>query len=175
MPILIAPYTQYNQYIYALPELEGLWEMYPIPGVEQEDGSVNISQAAQVTSAFIFKNCEDQEAAWTFLKWWISTDVQTSFGLEVEAVLGAAGRYNPANLDAIQQLPWESEQLDPMNTQVVSSVFIPQLPGSYFTSRAINSAFVTTVNGKSASEQLLYWSEQINAEITRKRKEFGDE
>ena len=175
MPILIAPYTQYNQYIYALPELEGLWEMYPIPGVDKEDGSIDISQAAQVTSAFIFNNCENQEAAWTFLKWWISTDVQTSFGLDVEAVLGAAGRYNPANLDSIQQLPWESEQLDPMNTQVVSSVFIPQLPGSYFTSRAINSAFVTTVNGKGASEQLLYWSEQINAEITRKRKEFGDE
>ena len=48
--------------------------------------------------------------------------------------------------------------------------------GSYFTSRAINSAFVSTVsNGKNASQQILYWSEQINAEITRKREEFGIE
>ena len=176
MPILIAPYTQYNQYMYALPELEGLWEMYPIPGVEKEDGTIDISQAVQVNSAFIFKNCDDLDAAWTFLKWWISTDVQANFGLEVEAVLGSAGRYNTANVEALQLLPWEEEQLEPMNTQIASSVFIPQLPGSYFTSRAINSAFVSTVsNGKNASQQILYWSEQINAEITRKREEFGIE
>ena len=162
--------------MYALPELEGLWEMYPIPGVEKEDGTIDISQAVQVNSAFIFKNCDDLDAAWTFLKWWISADVQASFGLEVEAVLGSAGRYNTANVEALQMLPWEEEQLEPMNTQIASSVFIPQLPGSYFTSRAINSAFVSTVsNGKNASQQILYWSEQINAEITRKRQEFGIE
>jgi ABC-type glycerol-3-phosphate transport system substrate-binding protein len=175
MPILIAPYTQYNSYTYALPELTGLWDMYPIPGIEQEDGTINISQANQLFASVMFANCKDQEAGWEFLKWWISSDVQTNFGLEIEAIQGSAGRYNTANLDAISRLPWDEAQLQPLQTQIESAVFVPQLPGSYFTSRAINSAFVTTVKyNKNPSQQILYWSEQIDQEIARKQEEFKD-
>lgn len=175
MPILIAAYTQYNAYNYSLPELEGMWQMYPIPGVEKEDGTIDISQATTLSASVMFANCKDQEAGWKFLKWWASADTQTSFGLEIEAIQGAAGRYNTANMGAISRLPWDEEQLQPMMEQLEWAEFIPQLPGSYFTSRAINSAFVTTVqNNKNPSQQILYWSEQIDREIARKQEEFKD-
>ena len=92
-----------------------------------------------------------------------------------DRIQGSAGRYNTANLDAIGRLPWDEAQLQPLQTQIESAVFVPQLPGSYFTSRAINSAFVTTVKyNKNPSQQILYWSEQIDQEIARKQEEFKD-
>lgn len=173
MPILIAPYTMYNVFAITIPELDGLWEMVPIPGTMQKDGKISIAQAATVSASVIFKKAKSKEACWEFLKWWTSSKVQTDYGMKVEAILGPAGRYNTANLEAMSQLPWDESQLTAMNQQLGECVFVEQLPGSYFTSRAINSAFMTSVlNGKNPTEQLLYWSEQINAELARKRIEF---
>ncbi len=176
MPILLADYTMYNTFSISIPELDGLWEMYPIPGVRQEDGSVNNDQAATETASVMFKGIGDNaEAGWQFLKWWVSKETQAEFGTRIEAVLGAGGRYATANVEAMADLPWNDEQLNALNAQMDSLVFVEQLPGSYFTSRAINSAFMTSVlNSENPTEQLLYWSEQINLELTRKIEEFAD-
>lgn len=175
MPILIAPYTMYNVFSITIPELDGLWQMVPIPGIVQTDGSINIAQAATVSDSIIFKAAKDKNACWEFLKWWISADVQTDFGMKVESILGPAGRYSTANLKALTQLPWDENQLAAMETQRKECVYVEQLPGSYFTSRAINSAFMSSVlNGKNPTEQLVYWSEQIDAELSRKRIEFTE-
>ncbi|MGN0172696.1 MAG: extracellular solute-binding protein [Acutalibacteraceae bacterium] len=175
MPILLADYTMYNTFSLSIPELDGLWEMYPIPGVLQEDGTINNDQAATETASVMFKGISDPEAGWEFLKWWVSTDTQADFGTRIEAVLGSGGRYATANVDSMEQLPWDDTQLASLNEQMESLVFVEQLPGSYFTSRAINSAFMTSVlNSKNPTEQLLYWSEQINLELTRKIEEFSD-
>ncbi|MBQ9414397.1 MAG: extracellular solute-binding protein [Clostridia bacterium] len=175
MPILLADYTMYNVFSLSIPELNGVWEMYPIPGVLQEDGTINNDQAATETASVMFKNIADPEAGWEFLKWWVSDDTQADFGTRIEAVLGSGGRYATANNDAMEQLPWDESQLNALNEQMENLVFVEQLPGSYFTSRAINSAFMTSVlNSKNPTEQLLYWSEQINLELKRKIAEFSD-
>lgn len=175
MPILLADYTMYNTFSISIPELDGLWEMYPIPGVRQEDGTVNNDQAATETASVMFKGIENPEAGWEFLKWWVSKETQAEFGTRIEAVLGAGGRYATANVEAMADLPWNEAQLDALSEQMNSLVFVEQLPGSYFTSRAINSAFMTSVlNSENPTEQLLYWSEQINLELTRKIEEFAD-
>ncbi len=175
MPILLADYTMYNVFSISIPELDGLWEMYPIPGVRQEDGSINNDQAATEVASVMFNGIEDPEAGWEFLKWWVSEETQAEFGTRIEAILGSGGRYATANVGAMAKLPWNDEQLEALNTQMESLVFVEQLPGSYFTSRAINSAFMTSVlNSENSTEQLLYWSEQINLELTRKIEEFSD-
>lgn len=175
MPILLADYTMYNTFSISIPELDGLWEMYPIPGVLQEDGTINNDQAATEVASVMFDSIEDPEAGWEFLKWWVSEETQAEFGTRIEAVLGSGGRYATANVDAMSKLPWNDEQLSALNQQMESLIFVEQLPGSYFTSRAINNAFMTSVlNSENPTEQLLYWSEQIDLELTRKIEEFAD-
>ncbi len=175
MPILLADYTMYNVFSISIPELDGLWEMYPIPGVLQEDGTINNDQAATEVASVMFKDIENPKAGWEFLKWWVSEETQSEFGTRIEAILGSGGRYATANVNAMSKLPWNDAQLDSLTEQMNSLVFVEQLPGSYFTSRAINSAFMTSVlNNENPTEQLLYWSEQINLELTRKIEEFAD-
>lgn len=174
MPILLADYAMYNVFSISIPELDGLWEMYPIPGVLKEDGTVDNSQAATETASVMFQAIEDPQAGWEFLKWWVSDDVQADFGARIEAVLGSGGRYATANTDAVEQLPWRETQLSALREQMDSLIFVEQPPGSYFTSRAINSAFMTSVlNSENPTEQLLYWSEQIDLELARKTEEFS--
>lgn len=185
MPILLADYTMYNVFSISIPELEGLWEMYPIPGVMQEDGTINNVQAATSSASVMFKGIRDanpelserenEELGWEFLKWWTERETQAEFGNRIEAILGSGGRYATANEAAIEDLPWDDKQLSALQSQMANLVFVEQLPGSYFTSRAINSAFMTSVlNSENPSEQLVYWSEQIDKELTRKLEEFAD-
>ena len=178
MPILLADYTMYNTFSITIPELDGLWEMYPIPGFEREDGTIYNDQAATTTGCVMFTGIGDearQKQGWEFLKWWVSADTQADFGNRIEAVLGSAGRYATANVEAMKRLPWEDDQLEALQKQMESLVFVEQLPGSYFTSRAINSAFMTSVlNSENPIEQLLYWSQQIDMELERKIEEFSD-
>lgn len=187
MPILLADYTMYNTFSISIPELDGLWEMYPIPGVAQTDENgnliydengelvINNDQAATEVASVMFKGIENPEAGWEFLKWWVSEETQAEFGTRIEAVLGSGGRYATANVEAMDKLPWNDAQLSALNEQMESLIFVEQLPGSYFTSRAINNAFMTSVlNSENPTEQLLYWSEQIDLELTRKIEEFAD-
>ena len=149
--------------------------MMPLPGYEMEDGTVNNDQAATEVASVMFNGIEDPEAGWEFLKWWVGEETQAEFGTRIEAILGSGGRYATANVAAMSKLPWNDAQLDSLSEQMESLVFVEQLPGSYFTSRAINSAFMTSVlNTENPTEQLLYWSEQINLELTRKIEEFAD-
>lgn len=173
MPILIENYTFYNTLSYTVPELRGSWEMTAIPGTVREDGSVDNRQAATVTGCFMFKSAKDIDSAWEFMKWWTDAATQLEYGIKQESVLGASGRYTPANLKTLSQLPWSREQLSNISAQIDTLFCIPQIPGSYYLTRGINNAFQTTViSGKNARDQLNIWNTQINMELERKRKEF---
>jgi len=173
MPLAITSYTSYNNLKLSAPELNGMWEMVCIPGVEDENGNINNTQLMGSTSAVITKNCKNPTAAWSFLKWFLSADTQSRYGTDIESILGAAGRYNPANMEAMRQLSWGSEQLEYLELQRSIVTDIPNIPGSYFTQRAINNAFVSAViDNQNPREALLYWNEEINFELERKREEF---
>lgn len=173
MPLAITSYTSYNNLKLSAPELNGMWEMVCIPGVKDENGNINNTQLMGSTSAVITKNCKNPDAAWKFLKWFLSSEMQGRYGADIESILGAAGRYNPANMEAMRQLSWGSEQLELLEKQRSVVTDIPNLPGSYFTNRAINNAFVSAViDSQNPREALLYWNEEINFELERKREEF---
>lgn len=174
MPISVAPYTMYNNLTIGAPELNGLWKMAPIPGVRYEDGSINRTQIMTETAVVMTKSAENRQAAWEFMKWWVSAPAQSRFGNDIEAILGVAGRYTPANKAAMRELPWEAEQLKLLESQRDISITLPNIPGSYFTQRAIYNAFVSTViDTKNPREQLIYWNEEVNLELARKRQEFN--
>lgn len=174
IPMAIATYTVYNNLTYAAPELNGLWEMVEIPGVLQADGTVNRGQILSSSSAIISADTTHPLEAWTFLKWLISAETQARYGNDIESILGAGGRYTPSNIEAMSALPWDAKQVAVLEAQRAACIALPNLPGSYFTTRAIHNAFVSAViDNQNPRETLLYWNEEINMELERKRQEFG--
>ncbi len=195
MPIGIADFNTYVELSVGAPELTGWWGMVPLPGVEQSDGEIvrwaggNASALAQglegqtttsevgtggQTSAMIFKKSDKQQEAWTFLQWLLSADTQQEFGATLESLYGVAFRWNTANLDAFIQLPWSSQELEPILEQWRWYRGIPNIPGSYFISREFQNAWNRTVlSGQNYRSSLQEAQRNIDREIKRKETEFG--
>lgn len=174
MPLGIQMYSTYNQLMAAAPEINGLWEMLPVPGVLMNDGSVNRCVSATGTAAVILNNAKDKEACWSFLKWFVSAQTQYEFGVGTEGLLGIAGRYNTANLAALIRLPWGEAELENIEAQLNNSLATPQIPASYYINRHLNNAFRKIVyDSANVRETLNWYNLQINSEITRKNKELS--
>ena len=91
-----------------------------------------------------------------------------------QALLGASARYATANIEALKQLSWNSEQIKVLEESLDHSVGVPEVPGSYFTPRHIINAARKVVNDKEdPRETLIDYTRKINEELTRKRQEFG--
>jgi ABC-type glycerol-3-phosphate transport system substrate-binding protein len=177
-PIIIADYTLYNQLQVSAPDIKGLWGFSMVPGTVKEDGSVDYSVSSAGSAAIIMSQTKEKEAAWEFLKWWVSTETQIQYGREMEALMGAAARYPTANVEAFESLPWPSEDYEALTKQFQWMKGIPQVPGGYFTWRNVNNAFYRVVISEDKQkmqprEALTDYVRYINDEITFKRAEFG--
>ncbi|HBP26158.1 MAG TPA: ABC transporter substrate-binding protein [Acholeplasmatales bacterium] len=173
-PIGIASYELFNTLTVFAPEIAGKWSYAPLPGTYDEFGVLNNSGAASGSSIVMMKNTEDPESAWDFMRWWVSKDTQTSYARELESILGAAARHNTANVLAFQNLPWTREEQDILISQWENSVGVPEVPGGYYTGRNLENAFREVVNNDTnPRETLSEYVALINAEITKKREEFG--
>ena len=174
MPIGIQNYNIYNMLVASAPEINGLWDMTTIPGTQNADGTINISETANGAAALMIKNTKHPDAAWSFLKWWCSAEVQAKYGNRLEMLMGKASRYNPAATEAIALLPWTENQVKLLTKQRAAVVEVPEVVGGYYSARGIDNAFKNVVlNKKNYREELLQQSVIINNELTRKRKEFG--
>ena len=130
------------------------------------------------SAAMIIKNSVESRnrvnEAWEFIKWWTSRDTQTHYARDMEAVLGPAGRYTVANLEAFDTIPWPLDTRKALRGMIGSLHGIPQIPGGYITGRYLNNAFTTVITKyRNAADVLFENSNLINDEITSKRKEFG--
>ena len=174
MPLGIDAFTLYNTLEVSAPEIRGLWGFTSVPGVIGEDGKINRSNDLSDSCSFILKDNINLELSWEFLKWWTSAETQSAFGNRIESALGTSARYNSANVEAFQKLPWTAEQLSALNTQLETSKSLPEIAGSYFLNRHILNAFRKVVyKSKDARDTLYDYSNVIDSEITRKRQEFG--
>ncbi len=170
----IQPYNMYNQLMVAAPEINGLWEMAPIPGVPKADGTIDNSQNASVTGSVMLDSCKDKEAAWEFMKWWSSDEVKAKYAVSLEGMLGASARFTPANIQTLGMLPWSDEEVVTLTAAWDNVIGIPQLPGSYYTSRGLTNAFRSIVyNADFPRYAMRLQTKYINEEITRKRQEFN--
>ncbi len=177
MPIGISGFSACNQFYAASPELNGLWGIAPIPGTLTEDGTVDRSESSTLTSAIVINTGRGQEVyktAYDFISWWTGYEAQSRYALDIEATLGIAARYSTANLKALKTIPWDTQELEVLETQIGWLYNNPEIPGNYIVSRCISNAFRSTVDdGKNARRQLSLYNREINEEITRKRKEFS--
>lgn len=121
------------------------------------------------------ENSSDKETAWEFVQWWLSTDIQYDYAMQLEAVFGVSGRYAPANKEVLARLPYPKKALDELLAQYDRTFGIPEIPGAYMTERMLTYAFNAVVTDSSAMSprQALYTNiYAIDQELTRKRAEY---
>lgn len=173
-PIVIQNYSFYNQLSVAAPEIKGMWDFTTVPGTERADGTVSHAANSAGAGAIVFNKVKNPDDAWTFLKWFTSDEVMAEYGQNIEGLMGQMGRFESANTAALQQLSWTASELDEINAQMSELEEIPIIPASYVVTRNIVNAFRTTVNDAvNPRDTLLWYNRDINAEITRKRKNLG--
>ena len=175
MPLGIYASSMYNTLELLAPEIRGLWSMHGIPGVPDGNGGVDNQNIAQTNYTVIMANCADKDAAWDFVRWWQSTDVQYDYAMQLEAVFGVSGRYAPANKEVLARLPYPKKALDALLAQYENTFGIPEVPGAYMTERMLTYAFNAVVTDSSAMSprQALYTNiYAIDQELTRKREEY---
>lgn len=173
MPAGIAQYTTYNQLEVFAPEIRGQWSFSPLPGIEQEDGTINNQVVSSTINTVLLDDSDNKEAAWEFMQWWLATDTQTEYANALEAIMGSAARYPTANVEVLDQLPWSIKDAAQIKNQFEATVGVPEVPGGYMTTRAIDYAFRGVVtSGESPREALYLNNKQIDKELTKKRQEF---
>ncbi len=180
MPITITEYTMYNKLKVAAPEISGLWTVAPIPGtLNEETGEISRTQCGAIGGCVMLKAAvkdseEVRDNAWEFMKWWVSAKTQANYGNDIEAQLGAAARYTPANIEGFANLAWSKSEVATFETQRKDVLIRPGAPGDYYVARNIQNAFTATyLRNEDAREMLAYWTNETNREIQRKREEFG--
>lgn len=181
MPLAIADYTTYNSLIVFAPEINGLWEFTPLPGIASEDPEtgetvVDNTTLGVVSAMMMMRSVTDTNAlgAWSFMQWWMSADVQASFGNEMIALLGPSAKQATANIEALAGMSWSKDEYDNLFAQFNAVECTPEYPGSYIVGRYTNFAFLDVKNdGKDPVEAMRSYIIDINNELTRKRTEFG--
>lgn len=174
MPILIADYsTTYNQLTVFATEINGLWEMAPMPGTILEDGSVNYNAVNTVAATIMLHGTDEEEATWQFMKWFCGHDAQASYGSDLVTTIGQAAKYNTANKLALAEMPWTTSEYEALMDQFENLSAIANYPGAYIFTRYLNFAILSVVNdGNDPATELQSYVNTINKEITRKREEF---
>ena len=174
LPLAISDYTLYNTLSVSAPEIRGLWDFAPIPGVKKADGTIRRETSNGSSSCIMVKLSNKKQSAWEFMKWWTSKDAQMRFGREMESILGASARHPSANKEALSELPWPTRHFRNLIEQGKWVKGIPEVPGGYFTPRHVDNAFRKVIlNGDNPRETLLDYINYINEEIALKRQEFG--
>ena len=179
MPILIADYVgMYNQLKVFATEIEGLWKFYPMPGTlyidENGETQINRQTVSSVNASVIVKGCSNETGAWNYIRWFTGANCQQEYSNEMVAIIGPAAKYNTANREALEELPWTTAELRQIKAQFENLASVPNYPGSYILGRYTQFAFLSAYNDNAnPSESLMSYITTINKEITRKRKEFG--
>lgn len=169
MPLGIAAYSTAFTIQQTAPELDGKWAMAEVPAINGTDHTVSGSG----TGCSILKTSKNVDAAWTFLKWWTSSETQVRYSKNVESVLGLVGRVCTSNVDALKRFSWDESYKSAVLKQWESVKEVPEIPGSYYLSRAVDQAFWQVVDGNSNSiDAVTKWNEIANTEISRKLEEY---
>lgn len=191
IPLGIVGYTTYTELSVYATEIKGLWEFVEIPGIPEynEAGElvgINNTSISGSSALIMLKDAKDVDAngektkddktdeAWTFMKWFVSENAQSSYASELTAVLGTVSKHPTANIAALKSLPWTTSEMNNLEKQYENLAAVREYPGGYIISRYINFSFLDVYNNNADPvDALLEYVVDINSELTRKRKEFG--
>lgn len=174
IPIGVSSFSTYLKLESAAAELAGKWEITPMPGIKNEEGIVERWATGSGTAGVIFEKSEKKDAAWEFLKWWTSTEVQTEFGTQMQLLYGDTYMWNTANMEAFAEMP-----LDEKDKEVILSqwewLYEPiKTPAGYMVERELSNVWNAIVfEGENARSALDDAAITMNQEITRKMESLG--
>jgi ABC-type glycerol-3-phosphate transport system substrate-binding protein len=176
MPMLINAYPFFNQIEVTAPEIKGLWDFTLVPGTLREDGTVDHTVNSGSGGAVVFSKVSLPNAAWEFVKWFTSDEVMTSYGQSVEALMGQMGRFDTANVNALKNLSWSTEEYNKLAAQMSWTREVPIIPASYSIIRDTKNAFRAVVNQFDDPRfSLMRYRRTIDNEIARKNAQLAEE
>ena len=174
VPIGIGDVDTYTQLQLAAPELAGKWDIALVPGVRQADGSIRRDYPVSRTACMIFENTDKADAAYDFLKWWLSTETQVQYAYSLQSTYGPDYYWNPANLDAMAQIYYKPDHLKIMLEQWESGRENVRHPAGYMVERAVSDAWTrVVVEQENMMVSIDYAALLADREIRRKLVEFG--
>lgn len=174
VPLGISGFSTYMQLSNAAPELAGLWDIALSPGTELDNGDILRYQTADVTSCMIFENTTKSDQAWQFVKWWLSKDTQVKYAYMLQSTFGPEFRWNTANLEAFQELPYPEEHRKIIMAQWEEQKENVRHPANYMLEREVSNVWNNVVaEGKNLIESIDKATLNSDREIQRKLEEFG--
>ena len=175
IPIGITNYSTYILLKNAAPEIAGQWEMTLVPGTRAADGSILRCQVAGDKTDLIFASSEMKEEGWEFLKWWLSSEVQSEYANRLLTRYGPEYFWNTANMTSFSSYPMDKNDIDTVLTQWKENTKeLQKHPASYMIEREISNVWsAVTVNGKDLRTALVQAETNVNREIRQKLTEFG--
>ncbi|HHU24787.1 MAG TPA: extracellular solute-binding protein [Acholeplasmataceae bacterium] len=174
LPIGIANSATYLQLLVAAPEIQGNWDLALHPGVETDNGEILRYAPAGSQGITMFKQSKKQQQAFEFVKWWMSTEVQTEFIVALQSMYGEEYMWFSANNEAFRNLPIKQAHKEVIEAQWEWAVEASRIPAAYMVERSISDAFSKIVfNGANPRIALSDAVIEANREIARKMEEFG--
>ncbi|MHB1454173.1 MAG: extracellular solute-binding protein [Saccharofermentanales bacterium] len=173
MPLGISSFATYLQISAAAPELEGKWQVAVIPGIRNENGTINRSTTIATTSIMMFNDHTIENEGWEFIKWYTSEKIQERYANDLISYIGSAAKWFSANTEAFDSLSWDTNLESVIRGQRDFLQGVPNVVGGYITARHIENARVrTVVNGMNFRESLDKAAEDITRELRIKNEQF---
>lgn len=173
-PMGIGTFTNYIQMLYAAPEIADQWAIAPVPGFEAEDGTIYNQMTTTERSVIIMESSNKKEAAWDFIKWWLSDETQAEFAQTLQAKFGSAFVWNSANYNAFAELAIPASDREVILTQWQNSQNVRHTPATYMLERSLSNAWYDVVQeGVPVRRALNSVAADTQQEMTIKLQEFG--
>ena len=145
-----------------------------MPGYRQADDTVNRTVSGSGSGCAILEKSKNKEEAWEFIKWWTSAEIQLDYNNNVESILGAISRTTTATVKAFEGMSWDEDDMAILLEQRGNIVEVPEIPGGYYLTRAVDQAFWQVINKtKNVKDSLVYWGDVADNEIARKIKQYS--
>lgn len=175
IPLGISDFATYILLQTTAPELAGLWDIALVPGTRDASGQVLRYQAAVDSGAMIMQNAAMPKEAYTFFKWWLSSDTQLEFATELQLKFGPEYKWNTANLVAFAQMAYPDN-----HKQIILSMWrdwqkeTQRHIAVYMVERELSNLWGAVArDGKELLPQVDAAEAEINREIERKLIEYG--
>lgn len=173
-PIGVGDFGMYVTLLNAAPDIQGLWSIALLPGVEKDGGTIDRSAPGAATANIVFANTESPDESWEFLRWWASTPTQVTFENLLLSTLGKSYMWNSANVAAFLAAGYTASDVDVIVEQWSWLRELPKVPGSYQVELEIsnlwNSVVLERANLRVELNDAVI---RANKEIRKKMSEFG--
>lgn len=174
LPIGVADFGSYNMILNAAPEISNLWNISLVPGYENDEGEVERWTSGGAESAVMFKSTTNKQNSWDFMQWWLDSQTQKEFGIELQTTFGDEYIWNTANLKAFNELPWATKDKNIILEQSKWVMEVPRVLGSYMVEREVSNVYNSVVvDGVNLRKAIDLSTKRINRETERKLEEFG--